>query len=132
MTTLRIGKAGFTFIEVLVSVVILAAGAPLIMQALARVSYAHAVAEQHATAYLFAASKLPEIDLAAREARELKDHEEGSFRVGNQAFEWQVVATPVADDPDLASVLLTVSWGHGANAYERRFETLLRVPEEPS
>ncbi|MBI2496279.1 MAG: type II secretion system protein, partial [Candidatus Omnitrophica bacterium] len=45
MTTLRIGKAGFTLIEVLVSVVILAAGAPLIMQALARVSYAHAVAE---------------------------------------------------------------------------------------
>ena len=126
--------AGFTLVEVLVSVAILAVGAPLIMHALARASYAHAVAEHHAQAYLFAASKLSEIELAARETRELKDHyEEGSFRIGNQAFEWQVVATPAADDQDLASVLLTLSWRHGADVYERRFETLLRLPpEEPS
>ena len=120
-------RRGFTLIELLVSVVILASGAVLVMQGLAKAAQATLVTDQHEWAYLFALSKMADVELAARAGKELPEREAGTFQRDGQAFEWEVV-TSAMDDPLVKDVTLTVSWRAGSQAYDRRFETLLRTP----
>ena len=114
-------------IELLVSVVILASGAVLVMQGLAKAAQATLVIDQHEGAYLFALSKMADVEVAARAGKELLEHEGGTFRREGQAYEWEVVTSSM-DDPQVKDVTLTVSWRAGSQAYDRRFETLVRTP----
>ena len=125
-----VSARGFTLIELLVSVVILASGAVLVMQGLAKAAQATLVIDEHEGAYLFALSKMAEVEVAARAGKELPKHETGTFQRDGQAFEWEVV-TSAMDDPEVKDVTLTVSWHLGSQAYDRRFETLLRTPAPP-
>lgn len=126
---LRTGKgpSGLTLVEVLVSIVILSTGAVLVVQGLARVSYAQMVAEQRTHAYLFALSKMAELEMAMQEGP-LAEHDDGSFRIGEQAFHWEVTSAEVAGAEEARAVSLEVAWHHGADVFEHRVDTVLRAP----
>jgi type II secretory pathway pseudopilin PulG len=119
---------GLTLIEVLMSVVLLSTGAVFIMQALARISYAQAVAEDRRTVYLFAISKMAEVALAVEQGTLSEDGERGSFRIGPRAFSWNATAEPLDDDPQGASVVLTTAWQRGSADFSHHVTTIVRTP----
>ena len=125
-------RRGLTLIEVLLSTVILAVGAVFVMQALARISYAHLVAEDQRSASLLAMSKMAEIELAVRAGALSEKGEQGHVRIGLQTFTWDATSAALADDPTRALVHLTISWRRGDAGFERRLDTILRLPLEPS
>ena len=110
------------------SVVLLSMGAVFIMQALARISYAQAVAEDRRAVYLFSISKMAEVALAVEQGTLSEHGERGSFRVGPRAFSWEATAEPLADDPQGASVLLTTSWHRGSVDFSQHVTTIVRTP----
>jgi type II secretory pathway pseudopilin PulG len=120
---------GLSLIELLVSVVILSAGSVLAMQALMRVAHAQMVAEYRANAHLLAAAKMAEVELAFLDGHAPNRPDEGSIRLGDQAFEWYLSAMPAPDESGLWSVTLDVGWQHGTHAFERRLATWLRTPD---
>ena len=113
--------------EVLISIAILAAGAALIMQALARGAHALALAQRRTTAYSFAASKLADLKLTAAEGKTRKTA--GRFGSGQDQFDWRLEVAPL-DVPSLQTVTLTVGWRQGGQRYESRFSTVEPVPPE--
>ena len=121
---------GLTLIEVLISVVILAVGAVLLAQALAKISYAQALAGDRAAVYFLAASTMAEVEVAVQEGSMPEKGQRGSMRLGQQAFVWEATSQALEEDPKAASVILTVSWRRGASTFERRLETVVRVEDE--
>lgn len=128
MTSATGSSRGLTLIEVLVSVVILAVGAVAIAQALAKASEAQAIADDYAAANLLALSKMADVELAFRKGEPVEDGQTGSVRLGLRSFDWQVAAAPLMDDPNTSTVTLVVNWRRGRTPYERRVDTLLRLP----
>jgi len=127
-SSFQLRDRGLTLIEVLVSVVLLAGGGVLVMQALAQVSHALTISQQQSQAYLFALSKMADLELAVREDGEL-DRVEGRFDVGRDQAAWDVSSRYVADDPQLLAVTLRVVWPIGRPTSERHLETLLRMDQ---
>ena len=123
----RAPRQGLTLVEVLISVAILAVGAVLIMQALARGAYGLTVASNRSTAYAFAAAKLVDLELSAQQGTVPKTR--GRFRTDRGRFEWTVHTAPL-DEPQLELIMLTVSWRQGRHAYESSYSTAQRVPLE--
>ena len=119
---------GLTLIEVLVSVVILSAGAVVLTQSLAGAAHAQAVAELRMQAYLLAASKLGELELLAARGEPLSPQEEGVIRVDGQVFDWSATASPLTIDL-VQTVQLRVSWRQGSRAYTQQMDTAVRLPE---
>ena len=138
--TSRIGKsrlqnprpcgAGFTLVEVLLAVVLLAGTAVFAIQGLAGVASALTIAEDRFNAYAFAASKLAELEIAVHHLEPLPETQDGSFRIGSRLFEWQVVVAPASFDPKLESMTLTVRWKEGEQPYENHFTTLRKILQE--
>ena len=124
----RSRRGGFTLVEVLISIAILAVGAVLIMQALVRGAYALTVASNRSTVYSFAAAKLTDLELSTRQGVAQKSS--GRFGSGAGQFEWQVDASPLDDEPQLSLVTLTVAWRQGRHRYESHFSTVQRLPPE--
>lgn len=124
----KTGKRGLTLVEVLVSLVILSVGAVTILQAMVRISHAQALAAYQSTAYLFALSKLGDVEVAFREGKEVEERDTGTFRMGEHAFQWELVARPLVEEPLVSAVSLAVRWRAGARTFQRRFETQLRMP----
>ena len=120
---------GLTLVEVLVSVAILSTGAVLLMEALARISHTQMVAEDRATATLFAASKLAEVELAFQEHRDAEEPMRGSLRIGDQAFEWHVSRSPPSDGSTVQPVVLAVAWRRGLHTFEQQWMTWLYTAE---
>ena len=114
--------------EVLLSVAILAIGAVLIMQALARGAYALAVAKYRSTAYAFSEAKLADLELSASQG--LIPKASGHFGAGQERFEWTVSATPLEEALPIQRVTLTVGWRQGRHPYESDFSLVQRVPPE--
>jgi hypothetical protein len=112
---------------VLISIAILASGAVIITQALARGAHALALAQRRTTAYSFAASKLADLELAAAEGDTARTA--GAFGVGQDRFEWHLETAPL-DVPSLQTATLTVTWRQGGRDYESRFSTVQPVPPE--
>ena len=127
--TSPIGK-GLTLIEVLVSIVILSTGVALVLPAFARIVHAQELAARSTQAYLFAVSKIAEVELSALQGIVPTEVEEGSFRVGQQPYVWELSAVPVAEDPQVHLVTLDVAWRFGQDHSTRNFSTLVRVPTE--
>ena len=98
------------------------------MQALARGAYALTVASNRSTVYSFAAAKLTDLELSTRQGVAPKSS--GRFGSGAGQFEWQVEASPLDDEPQLALVTLTVAWRQGRHRYESHFSTVQRLPPE--
>jgi hypothetical protein len=113
----------------MISVVILSMGAVLVMQALGRVASAMALEERRGQAALFAFSKMAEVELAVRSRQPLEENSRGDFQAGEQRFEWNLSATPVADGPPGESVSLIVTWNDGRQSHEHRFDTVLGRPK---
>ncbi len=121
-------RGGLTLIEVLVSLVILSVGAVTILQAMVRISHAQTLAVYQSKAYLFALSKLGDVEVAFREGKDVEERDTGTIRMGEHAFQWELVAIPLVEEPLVRAVSLAVRWRAGARTFQRRFETQLRVP----
>jgi len=119
---------GLTLIEVLVSVVILAAGAVVVMQALAKVAQAQAIAEDRAQAYLMASTKMVEAELATAGGQSVPEHDSGHLQLNQQPFDWTISADASADDPQVQAVTVAVGWNRGTDRYTQQLKTLVRVP----
>ena len=117
---------GLTLIEVLVSLVILSVGAVTILQAMMRISHAQILTTYQSKASLFALSKLGDVEMAFRQGSDVKEHDGGTVRVGECAFQWELAATPLVEEPLVRVVSLAVRWRAGAQNFQRRFETQLR------
>ena len=119
---------GLTLIEVLISVVILSMGSVVIMEAFGRMAQAMAIADDETGAYLFAMSKMSEVEVEFREGRAPEEDEEsGSFRLGERGYEWALRSSTLSEEPPVKSIALDVEWQRGSEMYTRRFETMLRV-----
>jgi hypothetical protein len=113
---------------VLISVVILSMGSVVIMEAFGRMAQAMAVADDETAAYLFAMSKMAEIEVEFREGRAPEEDEEsGSVRLGQRGYEWTLRSSTVSEEPLVKSIALDVGWRRGSEMSVRRFETMLRV-----
>ena len=99
---------GLTLVEILVSVAILAAGTVLVLQALGRGAYLLTVARQRSNAYAFSAAKMADLELSLRQGGEPQT--KGRFGQGRDQFVWQADVSPARESPNLALVMLTVSW----------------------
>ena len=119
---------GLTLVEVLISICILAVGAVLLLQALARGAHVLAAARLRATAYAFAAAKMADIELAAHNSTQ-PPKTSGTFQQAGQRFEWAIQAEPLAEDPDLELVSLIVSWYQGPHRYESDVTMIRRAPK---
>ncbi|MBI4340947.1 MAG: hypothetical protein HY598_01550 [Candidatus Omnitrophica bacterium] len=115
----------------MVSVVILAGGAVLVMQAFATSWEAITRADERSTAVMFAMSKLADLELAHREGRDVAERPRGSFRVGAHPYAWQVELKPSPDGSDGTQIVtLSVTWPRGRFVDESQFTMLLTpVPE---
>ena len=121
-------RQGISLIEVLISAVILAVGAVVVLQAMAKAAYAQTVIDRQTGAYLFVLSKMADLALLAREGQVLPEQDDGTFREGCQTFTWTVATAPAFDDPSTRAVTLSISWQTGGSSEERRLETWLRLP----
>jgi hypothetical protein len=121
---------------VLVTVMLLAAGSVWVLQAFARSWEASTIAQQRATAYLFALGKMGEIELRLREELPTEPlSREGSFRQAPQTYTWTWQATPVAVKPPAFAVDLVVAWRQGRLAYDERLSAVILaapIPETAS
>jgi hypothetical protein len=117
-----------TLVEILISVAILAVGAVLIMQALARGAYALSAAHVRSQVYAFSAAKMADLELSLQQG--VAPNTEGQFGVGREQIRWRVKTTLVDDEPELQLVTLIVSWRQGRHDYESSVATVQRVPVE--
>ena len=124
-TTSTTGNNGFTLIEILISVALLAFGVALILQGLARGAYALALATNRLRAYEFAGAKLADVELSGDSG---KTH--GRFHMGSEEFEWTVDAAPLPDEETLELVTLTVGWQQGRREYAESASAVRRRPPE--
>ncbi len=120
---------GVTLIEVLVSIVILAFGSAVVMEALARAAYAMTLAEGYSGSHLVALAKMSDLERAARAGESLPEHDHGRVQLGQQWFEWDSLAPPVEKASRAQSLALTVTWSHGQKHFERHLETLVTIPK---
>ena len=116
---------GFTLIEILVSVIILSTAVVFLMQALARSSFALALATKRLNAYAFSAATMADLELAARQGA--IPARTGQFRSGPDQFGWRVEPVVSSEDPQLELVTLTVEWHQGRHAYESQTSLLHRL-----
>ena len=117
---------GLTLIEVLISVILLAGGAVLVMQSFATGWEAIVRADERASAYLFALSKLADLELAQGQGRNLAERTDGSFRVGAKPYTWHLnlqADEEKARAPQL--VTLSIYWPRGRDKDEAQFSMVL-------
>ena len=117
---------GFTFVEILISVVILSVGAVLVMQALGRAASAMVIAEHRKQALLFSTSKMAEIDTNLLQGRQIEEHTGVSFQIDEQLYRWNLSSPLNKEEPERKSVSLVVTWNDGLQEYEHPVITVLR------
>lgn len=123
---------GLTLVEVLISVALLAGGAVLVIQAFAHTWEAAGMEDERSTAYLFALSKLSDLELAHQQGHDLRDRLSGNFRSGKETFKWETSIEPAFPPPAASKevppdrLTLLVQWPRD----HWQFETLLSPPKE--
>lgn len=122
-------RAGLSLVEVLVAVVILAVGVVVVLPALGTISRAVAVADAHLQAYAIAVSKIAELEMARRLEPDPWERQSGVVWIGRDQVTWDAAPVPVAADPTLEQVTLTIGWRQGRQTYARRFSTVWRLPQ---
>ncbi len=120
--------AGFTLVEVLISVLILSIGSVVILQAMAQASSAITLSECRREAVLFSAGKMAETELVLRRALDLEETDGGSFRIGDQPFTWTLTCGK-AKGPGPRELSLTVAWERGRDSYSHQVQTVLMRPK---
>ena len=120
---------GLTLIEVLISVILLASGTVLVMQSFATGWEVVVRADDRSAAYLFAMSKLADVELANQLGHSLTDRVDGNFRAGAKPFTWHLDVTTDEKDAEAPRlVTLSVNWPRGRAKDEAQFSLLLPGP----
>ena len=119
-----------TLIEVMMALSISSIAAVVALQALATIYRALDVAETRITFCDFVGTKMPELLMERVRQKEVDFSDSGSFRSGTQSFEWEGIGEPIAMDPALGVVTLTVRWRKGSASYESRVSTVVALPAE--
>jgi type II secretory pathway component PulJ len=134
MTTSRTGiktsrfaaAQGLSFVEILVSLVILASGSVYLLRALASTAKAQSIARQQCEALLFSMAEMGRAEVEYR-ASGIPDADDGAFRTADAAFEWDLALQPDALDLQAASAVFSVRWERGGAVYEKKFQTHWRT-----
>ena len=121
----RVACGGFTLVEILVSITILATALVFILQACVRGAYMVTQTKYRLSAYAFASAKMADLELAFRQG--VVPKAAGEFRVGQDQFQWHVDTEPASENAQLEQVTLIVGWHQGRYAYESRVATLRRM-----
>lgn len=121
----RFPQRGLTLIEVLLSVIVLATGVVLILQAFATSSRVLLRARNRLDAYTFASAKMGDLESAFQQRKTPKLH--GVFHNGTRKFTWHVTTTPTESDPALHEVALTVGWKQGLHDFTTGVTTLAHI-----
>ncbi len=133
-------EAGFTLIEVLVAIMILATGLVLVIEGMARTQQAIRISENLVIASTFAEKKLVDADLAARNSKRLGlNLTSGKLRQTGKEFSWNETVGPYDDfslkDQRLVSrVEINVNWEEGPRTGNLKVAGLVRnrlKKEEP-
>lgn len=106
--------------------VLLAATAVVVMPALATASRVVTISEGRTKAYLFALSKLSELEIALAGGADVKDSS-GQAVMEGQRLQWQLSVAPVAEDAQLRNLALTVHWPRGKHTDTYRFDQIMRL-----
>lgn len=108
---------GFSFVELMLAMVILCAGLILIIQGFIVAAGALNTAQNYLAAHQFLDNKMQEIDLTARENNGIeKDNQQGSFSSATRNFTWNldIASAEKTEELDLSEdlneVRLGVSW----------------------
>ena len=119
-------NAGFSLVEVLVSVAILSVGSIAVIQALGQASVGLAAAERRRQALQVSSSQLAEAELALRMGRELEENNGGTIRSSDSPMTWSLSAVPDELKPRVKTLELIVEWRDGSRTREHRLNTVLR------
>ncbi len=120
---------GFTLVEVLISVAILALSTVVILQALARGAHATRRAQTRLSAYAFVAQKLAELELTWKQGA--TPATDGVFQSGQTRFTWQLGHTVLPDHARLECVILNVLSTQGRDQETAPMTLLRRVDSTP-
>jgi len=130
------GRA-FTFVELMITVVILAVGLVLIIQGFITAASALNTTQNHSLAMQFLESKMQEIESAARINKGIKRQgAEGEFSSGGRIFTWNLQAISVEKSEgldlgeDLNEVGLKVTWQERNQPKDLSLVTYLRNKKE--
>ena len=89
---------GFTLIEVLIAIVVVATGLVLLVEAMGRSQQAIGISQNVITASRLAEEKLAEVELEARQGKSLRSStDKGSERVRGREFVWAKQTGPYND-----------------------------------
>lgn len=124
-------SCGFTLIEVLVAIVILASGLMLIAEGLGRSQQSLKISENLILASQIAETKLAEYEIEAEERHKIRSGtDEGLAIFPGREFRWFKQANPyrhasLQDETRLNQALSRVSWKEGSRRNEMILETLV-------
>jgi general secretion pathway protein I len=128
--TIRRRRArGFTLIEMVVSIILMAIGVVGAMMCIGTATRLTGTADDYATAAGLAQERLALVvsQLAQQPDQFAAGDQQGSFGDDHPGFTWrQQVET--TDLPDLDRVTITISWPAGIGRREARFVTFERIP----
>jgi type II secretion system protein I len=111
---------GFTLIEVLVAIVILAVGLVTVIEAMARTEQAFRISQNLVTASQLLEDKLTEAELEVRQFHELRTgSDQGFLRLPGREFKWVKEIRPymdrsMKDATKLNRVDVTIQWREGS------------------
>lgn len=128
-----LNASGFTLIEVLVAIVILATGLVLVIEGMARTQQAIRISENLVIASAFVEKKLTNAELEVRNLKRLGlNHSSGEWRLAGKEFEWSESVGPYNDETILDQtrvnlVEVNLRWPEGpARTGELKLATLVR------
>ena len=137
MIKLAPGKCAFTFVELMVTVVILMAGLILIIQSFLTAAGAFNTTQNYVQVLQFLDAKFQESEgLAVVNDGIRREDSKGEFVFGPRNFAWELKVAGVqkADDLDLSEdlniVTLSVSWQEKNSPKSLSLETLLKNKKE--
>jgi type II secretion system protein I len=138
----RRSERGFTLIEVLVAIVVLASRFFFVAQALARPQQTLRISQNLLKAGLIAEERLAETEIKLRESRKLSTSSQNGEEKfpGNRQFRWTQNISPyygkgIEDQTRLNQVDILVEWNDGpARESQEKMSTILmnRPKEEPA
>jgi hypothetical protein len=132
-----VSLTGFTFVELMVTVVILMSGLILIIQSFVTAAGAFNTTQNYIQVLQFLDAKMQETESSARINNGIiRDDSKGEFSFGPRNFEWVLEVTGVEKSEeldlseDLNKVTLTVSWIEKNNPKKLAVETYLSNKKE--